>query len=206
MSELYERYPILTECREAIEAAGSLIVETYRRGGKVMVCGNGGSCADSDHIVGELMKGFLLQRPVGAAFQKQLEELGFEDAEYIAGHLQGALPAISLPSQSAVLSAYANDVAADLVYAQLTYGYGQENDLLICLSTSGNSKNVVYAAKVAKAKGVKTLALTGQRESKLSAICDVTVRVPETETFKVQELHLPVYHHLCVEAEREFFQ
>lgn len=206
MSELYERYPILEECKENVEAARDLMIEIYKKGGKVLVCGNGGSCSDSDHIVGELMKGFLLRRPVGKDFTEQLKAQGFEDAQYITDHLQGALPAISLPSQSAILSAFANDVDADMVYAQLTYGYGQENDLLICLSTSGNSKNVVYAAKVAKAKGVKTIALTGEKQSKLSEICDVTIRVPETETYKIQELHLPIYHYLCEEAEKNFFE
>lgn len=205
-NELYERYPSLTGCQEEILAARNLIIEVYKKGGKVLVCGNGGSCADSDHIVGELMKGFLLKRPVGADMTEKLKAQGFEDAEYITEHLQGALPAISLPSQSAVLSAFANDVSGDMVYAQLTYGYGQENDLLICLSTSGNSKNAVYAAKVAKAKGVKTLAFTGQKQSRLSEICDVTIRVPETETYKVQELHLPIYHYLCVETEKAFFE
>lgn len=170
-----------------------------------IACGNGGSCSDSEHIVGELMKGFLSLRPVGNEFMSKLEELGFEDAEYITKNLQGSLPAIALGSQSGVLSAFANDVAADMVYGQMVFGYGQPNDVLMGLSTSGNSKNVVYAAKVAKAKGVKTIALTGARESKLSAICDVTIKVPETETFKVQELHLPVYHYLCASVEKHFF-
>ena len=124
----------------------------------------------------------------------------------MAKHLQGALPAISLPHQTALTSAFANDVAADMIYAQLVYGYAKKDDILVCISTSGNSKNVVYAAKTAKMLGVKTLALTGKNESALSDICDVTIRVPETETYKVQELHLPVYHYLCAEVEAKFFK
>lgn len=206
MMDLYERYPSLKACKEDIEQALSLMIATYENGGKILVCGNGGSCADSEHIVGELMKGFLLKRKVDEQILGKLENLGYEDAGFIANHLQGALPAISLPSQSAILSAYANDVSSEMAYAQLTYGYCGEKDLFIGISTSGNSKNVVYAAKVAKMMGAKTLALTGQKESDLSAICDVTIRVSETETYKVQELHLPVYHYLCAMTESKFFE
>ena len=205
LNELLERYPELKACVNEIEAAREVLIQTYENNGKVLCCGNGGSCSDSEHIVGELMKGFISLRPVGNEFMSKLEDLGFEDAEYITKNLQGSLPAIALGSQSGVLSAFANDVAADMVYGQMVFGYGQPNDVLIGLSTSGNSKNVVYAAKVAKAKGVKTIALTGARDSKLSAICDVTIKVPETETFKVQELHLPVYHYLCASVEKHFF-
>ena len=205
LNELLERYPELKACVNEIEAARELLIQTYENNGKVLCCGNGGSCSDSEHIVGELMKGFISLRPVGNEFMSKLEDLGFEDAEYITKNLQGSLPAIALGSQSGVLSAFANDVAADMVYGQMVFGYGQPNDVLMGLSTSGNSKNVVYAAKVAKAKGVKTIALTGARDSKLSAICDVTIKVPETETFKVQELHLPVYHYLCASVEKHFF-
>ena len=205
LKELIERYPVLETCRAEIERAGEMMLETYRAGGKIMVCGNGGSCADSDHIVGELMKGFLQLRPIrGEKRTAMCEALG-EDGEDIVGKLQGGIPAISLPAQAAVLSAFANDVDASLMYAQLVYGYARKGDLLIGLSTSGNSKNVVLAAKVAKACGISALALTGSRESKLSEICDCTVRVPETETFKVQELHLPIYHYLCAYMENEIF-
>lgn len=195
MSTLYERFPSLNECRDEIEKALCLIIDTYKKGGKILVCGNGGSCADCEHIVGELMKGFLLCREV--TDERIPEEL--------RKNLQGGLPAISLPSQSAILSAFINDVEPSMMYAQLVYGYAKENDLLIGLSTSGNSKNVVNAAEVAKALGIKTIALTGKCESKLSSICDVTVKVPETETYKIQELHLPVYHYLCAETEKTFF-
>ena len=205
LEELMERYPALKECRAEIERAGELMMETYRAGGKIMVCGNGGSCADSDHIVGELMKGFLKLRPIKGKKRDALCQALGDSGEEIVDKLQGGIPAISLPAQAAVLSAFANDVDASLVYAQLVYGYARKGDLLIGLSTSGNSKNVVAAARVAKAVGISALALTGSRESKLSAICDRTVRVPETETFKVQELHLPIYHYLCAYMENEIF-
>ena len=202
-NELYERYPILKACEADIDTALSMMLETYHAGGKILLCGNGGSHADCGHIVGELMKGFLLPRPVTAEMKAALEKI--PGGEEITPKLQRGIPAISLPAQAEVLSAYANDVDASLVYAQLVYGYGHPGDLLIGISTSGNSKNVVAAAVTAKALGIKTLALTGGRESKLSALCDCTIRVPETETFKVQELHLPVYHHLCAAMEDTLF-
>ena len=192
---LYKKYTALEECREDIEKALELILHTYQNGGKVLVCGNGGSAADSEHIVGELMKGFLLKRPVTD------ERL----PERLRKGLQGSLPAISLPSQCAILSAFINDVDPEMMYAQLVYGYAKENDLVIGLSTSGNSKNVVNAIEVAKCLGVKTLSLTGSKDSRMSELSDVTIRVPETETYKVQEYHLPVYHYLCAEVERILF-
>ena len=195
METLLNRYPSLQACRDDIEKALNLILDTYKNGGKVLVCGNGGSAADSEHIVGELMKGFMLNRPVSD------ERI----PTHLRSNLQGALPAISLPSQSAVISAFANDVAADMVYAQLVYGYAKENDLVIGISTSGNSKNVVNAVEVAKCVGASTLALTGENASRLSEICDVTIKVPESETYKVQELHLPVYHYLCAKTEQTMF-
>ncbi len=206
MSELYTRYPKLKCCEESIEAALKLFIETYKNGGKILVGGNGGSCADSEHIVGELMKGFVLKRPVGDDFKEKLKSLGYDDAEELCNNLQGALPAISLTSQTAILSAFINDVSAETMYAQMVYGYATDKDLLICISTSGNSKNLVQAAKVAKAKGAKVLSLTGEKESVLSRLGDVTVRVPETETYKVQELHLPVYHYLCEMTEKTFYK
>ncbi|MBR5553422.1 MAG: SIS domain-containing protein [Clostridia bacterium] len=203
-TELFERYPCLCACEKDIDAARELICETYKRGGTVYVCGNGGSCSDSDHIVGELMKGFLLRRELSAADTAKFAEM-FEDGAEFAANLQGALPAVSLTAQTAILSAFANDVEPDMVYAQLVYGYARENDLVIGLSTSGNSKNVVNAIKAAKFRGAKTLSMTGMKESKLSAMSDATIRVPETETFKIQELHLPIYHYLCAAVEEEFF-
>lgn len=204
MIDLYERYSVLKVCEKDIENAVNTIYNTYKNNGKILACGNGGSCADCDHIVGELMKGFLLKRNQSEILKK-LAACGFDDAEYMTANLQGALPAISLPNQTALITAFANDVAADMIYAQLVFGYAGEYDTLICISTSGNSKNVVYAAKIAKAIGIKTVALTGANESKLSEICDVAIRVPETETYKIQELHLPVYHYICAKIEEIIF-
>ena len=192
---LYERYPALCVCKEDIEKALHLMIDTYKNGGKVLVCGNGGSASDSEHIVGELMKGFILKRPVtDERIPKELRK-----------GLQGSMPAISLPSQSAILSAFINDVDPEMMYAQLVYGYAKEEDLVIGLSTSGNAKNVVNAIETARCMGVRTLAMTGQTGSKLSGLADVTIRVPETETYKIQEYHLPVYHYLCAEVERQMF-
>lgn len=196
INELLKRYSALEVCKKDIEEALNLLINTYKNGGKVLVCGNGGSAADSEHIVGELMKGFMLKRPI---MDKRIPQS-------LSENLQGALPAISLVSQSGVLSAFINDVEPDMMYAQLVYGYGNEKDLLICMSTSGNSKNCVKAAEVAKCIGVKVLSLTGAKESNLSEISDCTIKVPETETFKVQEYHLPVYHYLCAMTEKYFFE
>ena len=195
MINLYKHYPVLEECRTSIEKAKQLILDTYKKGGKVLLCGNGGSCADCEHIVGELMKGFLSKRTV----------TDVRIPESLRSRLQGSLPAISLPSQSAILSAFCNDVDPAMMYAQMVYGYATEKDLLIGLSTSGNAENVVNAVHIAKAVGAKAIAMTGKNESKLSAICDVTIKAPETETYLVQELHLPVYHYLCAEVEGELF-
>lgn len=195
INELIKRYPALEQIRDDIQKALDLMLTCYKNGGKILLCGNGGSAADCEHIVGELMKGFMSRREV-------TDERIPQD---LRCNMQGSLPAISLPSQSGIISAFSNDVAPDMVYAQLTYGYAKENDLLIGISTSGNSKNIVNAVKVAKAMGVKTMALTGENESLLSSLCDVTVKAPETETFKVQEYHLPIYHYLCAEVEKQLF-
>lgn len=203
-TELFSRYPALKVCEKDIDAALQLMRNTYKSGGTIYVCGNGGSCSDSDHIVGELMKGFLLRRELTCEQKKKFTDMFPEDAD-MAEKFQGAIPAVSLTAQSAIISAFANDVDPDLVYAQLVYGYARENDLVIGLSTSGNSKNVVNAIKAAKAKGAKTLSMTGERESKLSKLCDTTIRVPDIETFKIQEYHLPVYHYLCAALEKEIF-
>ncbi len=203
--DLFTKYPQLQCAASDIHAGLKLIIDTYKHKGKILVCGNGGSCADCEHIVGELMKGFLKKRSVKDKLISKLKDFSFDDKEFIAQNLQGALPAISLPSQSAIISAYANDVEPSMVYAQMVYGYGADNDLLICLSTSGNSKNVVYAAKVAKTLGIKTLAMTGNKDSCLSDICDVCIKAPSDETYQIQEYHLPIYHYLCAMTEEEFF-
>lgn len=204
-NSLYERFPSLTSCKDSIENVLKMMLDTYYAGGKILLCGNGGSCADCDHIVGELMKSFMLERKPSDEFISKLTEQFGEEAKDVASSLQNGIPAISLPAHTAVVTAYLNDVKPEYLYAQLTYGYAKENDLLIGLSTSGNSKNVVNAVKVAKAMGIKTASITGEKESKLSSLCDDCIRVPETETYKVQELTLPVYHHLCAMIEKTLF-
>lgn len=214
ISTLLEQHPALASCQNAILAAGELMIDIYRTGNKILLCGNGGSAADCDHITGELLKGFLSRRPLSARDRMALEianqddDTGEKDPDIplLASQLQGALPAISLPNQTALISAFCNDVDASLVYAQLVWGLGSEGDLLICLSTSGNSRNVILAAKAAKAKGMVTLALTGESSSALSDICDLTIHAPATDTYRVQEYHLPIYHYLCAKVEEAFFE
>ena len=193
-----ERYPQLAGCETDIENATLALLDTYYQGGKILICGNGGSAADCEHIAGELLKGFLSKRKMNKTAYPNLSDEALE-------RLQAGVSAIPLPSLAGVNSAFANDVDPDWVYAQLVFALGKTTDAVICLSTSGNSKNVVLAAETAKALGIKTIAMTGEKESKLSALCDVTVRVPETETYKVQELHLPTYHAICAEIERRIF-
>lgn len=205
LTELIEIYPALSPIKEEIKKAKDLLCSAAERGGKILVCGNGGSSADADHIVGELMKGFLLKRemPLDDA-EKFKAALGDESAPFVE-KLQQGIPAISLSAQTAISSAFINDVEPDLVYAQMVYGYGKPGDILIAISTSGNSKNVVNALLCAKAMGIATIALTGKKESKLSANADCTIKAPEEETFKVQELHLPIYHYLCAATENYLF-
>lgn len=194
--DLFERYPQLNTCENDIETALALMIDTYKKGGKTLVCGNGGSAADADHIVGELMKGFLKDRKItDARIPQGLRE-----------KLQGALPAISLSAHASLMTATINDNDADVVFAQQVYGYANENDLLIAISTSGNSKNVINAVKVAKALDVKVVALTGETGGMLKEMADVAICAPSTETYKIQEYHLPIYHYLCAKVEEEFFK
>ena len=207
---LLQNHPALTACRDAVESARDLLTDTYRAGGKLLLCGNGGSAADCDHIAGELLKGFLSHRPLSEEDCLALAE-SLPDGEadpdlyLLAGQLQGGLPTVSLPAQTAALTAVCNDTDPALIFAQLTWALGQAGDTLVCLSTSGNSRNVVLAAKAAKTKGLRVLALTGENDSKLSELSDVTVQVPAHDTYRVQEYHLPVYHYLCAAVEEEFF-
>lgn len=195
---LFCRYPVLECCRDSVTAAFETLVGAYRTGGKVLVCGNGGSASDAEHIVGELLKKFKRHRDIPASVAAKLRP------ELVA-KLEGSLPAVSLVSMSGIITAFANDVAWETVFAQQTLGLARPGDVLITLSTSGNSANCVAAAEVMKALGGKSIAFTGERESRLSEVCDVAIRVPETETYKVQELHLPVYHALCAAVEEEMF-
>lgn len=202
---LAERYPDLRPCLPDVQAAYALLENAYVGGGKVLVCGNGGSASDSDHIVGELMKGFMQKRPIPAAFREKLSSLFPDEGDRIGARLQGALPAISLPAHSALATAFANDVDPELVFAQQVYGYGRPGDVLIGLSTSGNSANVLQALRVARALGLRTLGLTGKDGGKMKALCDTTIRVPYTSTPEIQERHLPIYHALCIAVEKRFF-
>ena len=203
--ELTERYPCLSAIADDIKKAEELMIKAVKSGGKILICGNGGSSADADHIVGELMKGFLLKRKMSAEQAADFKAKLGDEADEFTDNLQCGIPAISLSAQTALSSAFINDVRADMIYAQMVFGYGKKEDLLIAISTSGNSKNVVNAAKCASALGLSTLALTGKNDSLLSEICNVTIKAPECETFKIQELHLPIYHYLCAAVEEEFF-
>ncbi len=205
LKELLERYPELESCKDAIETAREKMITSFENGNKLLVCGNGGSCADSDHIVGELMKGFLLRREIPQADRDAMKSLFPEDGDHLADNLQGALPAISLTTHSGLISAFANDVDPEMIYAQQVYGYGVKGDIFVGLTTSGNSGNVVKAAMVAKSLGMVVIGLVGAKECKLDKIADVVIHAPETETFKVQELHLPIYHYLCAACEDKFF-
>jgi len=202
---LFRDNPSLETCRSAIAAGFELLRACYTKGGKVLICGNGGSAADSEHIVGELMKGFKLKRPIPQTDRATLARLFPKEGADLADHLQGALPAISLTGHPALSSAFANDVRADMVYAQQVYGYGRTGDALIALSTSGNSANILNAAKIAKARSMTVLGMTGQGGGRLGELSDVCIRVPAEETYRVQELQLPVYHALCAMLEEDFF-
>ncbi len=202
---LIERCPKLVVCKEDIKKAYELLEVAYSAGRKLLVCGNGGSASDSEHVVGELMKEFKLKRKVYSDHAAVLKEIDPEMGQTLAENLQGALPAICLTGHSSLTTAFMNDANADLVFAQQVNGYGRAGDVFLGISTSGNSKNVLYAAVNAKAKGLKVIGLTGAKENKLMKYADVCIRVPETETYKIQELHLPVYHCLCLMLEEKFF-
>lgn len=204
LETLYHRYPSLAATGEAIPTAITLLGDAFAAGGKLLTCGNGGSAADSDHIVGELMKSFLLPRRLTAEENAALAARG-EDGAYLAAHLERGLPAISLCAHAALTTAVANDTAADTIFAQQVMALGQPGDVLLAISTSGNSRNCVLAAQTARARGLSVIALTGIGGGKLGEIADVTISVPEKETFCVQELHLPVYHAICAALEERFF-
>ena len=205
LDQLIERYPQLIVCREEIIAAYQILESAYIHGRKLLVSGNGGSASDSEHIVGELMKEFRLKRKVYANQAETLRQIDMEMGKVLAEDLQGALPAICLTGHSALSTAFMNDSNADLIFAQQVNGYGKPGDVYLGISTSGNSKNVLYAAITAKSKGLKVIGLTGAKGNKLMTFADVCIRVPELETYKIQELHLPVYHCLCLMLEEKFF-
>lgn len=205
MKQLISRYPELETCAPQIEQAYSMLRACYQSGGKVLVCGNGGSAADSEHIVGELMKGFMLKRPVAPVLRQKLYSDWPEQGAYLADHLQGGLPAISLVSHSALVFAFNNDVASDMVFAQQVNGYGRPGDVLWGISASGNAVNVANAVRVARSLGLKTLGLTGMTGGLLKTVAEVTICVPGGSVPEVQERHLPVYHTLCQMLEEAFF-
>lgn len=202
---LVERYASLESARNDIVAAYLLLEESYENGGKLLVAGNGGSAADAEHIVGELMKGFKLPRKPEADFAEKLVEENQELGSVLAENLQGALPAIALDGHPALSTAYMNDCEPLLCFAQQVKGYGKSGDVFLGISTSGNSKNVLYAATTAHAKGMKVIGLTGAKDSKLKDMSDVCIKAPQTETYMIQELHLPIYHCLCLMLEDNFF-
>jgi phosphoheptose isomerase len=205
-NQLFERFPELEGNRSSIEEAFEIIKKCYSQGGKLLICGNGGSSSDSEHIVGELMKSFILKRKISKEHGDALKTAFPENGQYLSENLSGALPAISLVSQSALSFAVINDVSADLVFAQQVYGYARGGDVLIGLSTSGNSQNVVNAVKVAKVLGMKSIGMTGKKGGALGSLCDVVIKVQEEETYRIQEYHLPIYHILCAMIEAEFFE
>ncbi len=204
LNDLILRYPALSSSLEDMEKAADLILRTLKKGKKILICGNGGSSADADHIVGELMKGFRHKRPLSVKDKQALEVIDSNLGRTLADRLQQGYPALSLSSSTALNTAFINDVDASLVYAQQITGMGSKNDLLWCLSTSGNSENIAAAAITARAFGLTSLAMTGRESSRLSELCDVCINVDEVETYKVQELHLPVYHALCIIVEEHF--
>jgi D-sedoheptulose 7-phosphate isomerase len=206
LAALLARYPDLAPCEAGIAEAVDLLAATFHGGGKLLVCGNGGSAADSEHIVGELMKGYMLKRPVPPELRARLAAAHGDHGAYLADHLQGALPAISLVSQTSLLSAFANDVAADMAYAQQVYGYGRPGDALLGISTSGNAANVMHALQVGQALGLRTIGLTGRTGGALRPHCDVAICVPADITPQIQERHLAIYHTICHLLESEFFR
>ncbi len=202
---LIERYSVLNCIRNDIEEAYNVLEECYSNSGKLLIAGNGGSAADSEHIVGELMKGFRLPRRISKDYAEKLRLVDANRGNELAEKLQGGLPAIALTGHNALTTAYANDVDGVLAYAQQLNGYGTAGDVFLGISTSGNSKNIIYAAITAKAKGLKVIGLTGEKGGELADFADVTVKAPEMETYMIQELHLPIYHCWCLMLENKFF-
>lgn len=203
---LVERYPSLESEKNSIISAYLVLEECYAKGRKLLVAGNGGSAADAEHIVGELMKGLKISRKLRDDFVEKLMEGNQELGTVLAENLQEALPAIALDGHPALSTAYMNDCEPLLCFAQQVNGYGKAGDVFLGISTSGNSKNVLYAAVTAHAKGMKVIGLTGAKSSKLEQMSDVCIKVPQTETYMIQELHLPVYHCLCLMLEKRFFE
>lgn len=205
LEELLERYPELKEQRNNILAVYKVLEESYANGGQLLVAGNGGSAADSEHIVGELMKAFIKPRKLNNDFKNKLKAVDEKLGSVLGDNLQGALPSIAVTGHVGLSTAYLNDCNPLLSFAQQVNGFGREGDVFLGISTSGNSENILYALVTAKAKGMKTIGLSGRDGGKMREFCDEIIIVPEKETFKIQELHLPVYHALCLMLEERFF-
>lgn len=205
IDQLIERYSVLNVCKKDIEVAAEAMIESFNNGGKLLVAGNGGSCADSDHITGELLKSFCKKRIPSADFINQIKAIDADTGTYLAGKLQGSLPAIALTNNTALMTASLNDVDGNVMFAQQVNGYGIKGDIFLGISTSGNSKDIIYSTVVAKARGLKTIALTGKTGGRLKTLAEICIVVPQNETFMIQELHLPVYHALCLEIEEAFW-
>ena len=205
VDELIERYPILEPGRKDITEAFHILLNCFRGQGKLLIAGNGGSAADAEHIVGELMKGFVLKREIDENLKDKLRNVDYDMGNKLSRKLQLSLPAIALSNHSSLNTAFSNDVDGQLCFAQQVLGYGKVGDVFLGISTSGNSANVLYAAIVAKAQGMKVIGLTGRGGGRLADMADVVVAVDEKETYKVQELHLPIYHCLCLMVESEMF-
>lgn len=205
LEELIVRYPVLKPCKSDIFKAYELLIEAFSVDGKLLVAGNGGSAADSEHIVGELMKGFVKKRAIPDIDKNAIREVGEEYADGLCNYLQQAMPAIALTGHPALSTAFLNDVDGTIGFAQQVYGYGRKKDVFLGITTSGSSQNILYAMVVAKAKGIKTIALTGGSGGKVKELADVSIVIPEKETYKIQELHLPVYHTICLMLEEFFY-
>jgi D-sedoheptulose 7-phosphate isomerase len=205
LEELVQRYPELAQVTSEIQNVSDCLVNCFKNGFKVLVCGNGGSCSDSDHIVGELMKGFNLKRGINEEFREMLIRTGGGRGKFLSGKIQQGLPAISLAAHASLISAVINDIDPDIIFAQQVAGYGNPGDVLLGISTSGDARNVIDAAITAKAKGMKVIGLTGETGGTLKIYCDIIISVPESATHLVQELHLPVYHTICLMVEESIF-
>jgi D-sedoheptulose 7-phosphate isomerase len=204
LNRLIQRHPLLTSIKEDIYKAYQLLEQSFSNGGKLLIAGNGGSAADAEHIVGELMKRFCIDRKITPEFARKLVAIDNIKGSKLALDIEQPLPAIALTNHSSLTTAYSNDVSGEKIFAQQLFGYGKKGDVFLAISTSGNSKNIIYAAIVAKAMDIKVIGLTGIG-GELSALADVTIQVPLEDTYLIQELHLPIYHCLCMMLEERFF-
>jgi D-sedoheptulose 7-phosphate isomerase len=205
LNQLSERYPLLKPLKSTIEKATEAIIECYSSGGKLLVCGNGGSCSDAEHLVGEMMKSFEMKRPVRKEIAVKLARISGERGKYLAQKLESGLPSISLCSQTSLTTAICNDMDASLIFAQQIICYGSDEDVLLGITTSGNSQNMIDACITAKAMNLKVIGLTGITGGKIKEYCNILLNVPEKETARVQELHLPVLHAICAIIENHFY-